>query len=1000
MFLKRSGTFLSVFLLAALAWPQSVDPKLYGGLQWRELGPWRGGRSCAVSGVEGRPNEFYMGATGGGVWKSSNAGVDWVNVSDGFFNTGSVGAIGVAPSAPDTVYVGMGETEIRGNITEGDGVYKTEDGGKTWSHVGLKATEYISRIRVHPKDPNTAWVAALGPVFGKSSERGIFKTTDGGKTWRKTLYVSDIAGAVDLVFEPTHPDVMYASTWEAWRTPWSLNSGGPGSKLWKSLDGGEKWTEITGATGLPTGVWGKVGVAVSAANPDRVWALVEAEHGGIYRSEDAGKTWALIDDRRDFRQRAWYYTRIYADPTDAEKLYVLNVGMSMTPDGGKSFRGLSAPHGDNHDLWIDPQNPKRLINANDGGASVSVDGGSTWTDQDIPTAQIYHVMLDNAYPYNVLGAQQDSSTLRIPSRTRTRGIAQEQWTTTAGAESGYVTPKPNNSNVVFGGNYGGLLEWMDHLTGLSRDVSPWPDNPMGSGADVLTERFQWTFPIIFSPHDPETIYTSSQHVFRSRNMGASWERISPDLTRNDKAKQASSGGPITKDNTSVEYYGTVFTLAESPLRKNMIWTGSDDGLVQLTMDGGKKWTNVTPKAMPDFARISMVEPSPQNPDRCYVAANNYQQDDPKPYIFITEDAGRTWRQATSGIPADEWVRVVREDPIRPELLYAGTEKGVWVSWDNGRRWQRLQMNLPNTPVHDLQVKDGDIVIATHGRGFWILDDMAVLRQLSEADAARVTLFTPSPGYRVNWGGQPANGASAARNPAGGATVRYYLPSDATGLKVTVEDLNGLQVATADAPGKAGLNSVNVFLRYSGFKANQEFRMWAAGPGPITAPPGRYRVRLVGPSVDVNAELDWRKDPRSTATSAELMEQFVMARKAAALTDEIHTAVMDLRVKRTAIAEKVKADPSLAEKGDKLTAQLTEIEEILVQPRIRSGQDPLNYPIRLNNKIAALIGVLSGEYGPTQQTKDVFAELSGQARKALDKLNTLMEREVKPFLGTT
>lgn len=993
MFLKRSGAWLPILLLAASSWAQTVDAKLYDNLQWRELGPWRGGRSCAVSGVEGRPNEFYMGATGGGLWKSSNAGVDWVNVSDGYFNTGSIGAIGVAPSQPDTVYVGTGETEIRGNITHGDGIYKSTDGGKTWSHSGLRATKYISRVRVHPTNPDIVWAAALGPVFGPSPERGVFKSTDGGTTWRKTLYVSDIAGAVDLVFEPTHPDTIYASTWEAWRKPWTLNSGGPGSRLFKSSDGGETWADITASSGLPHGTWGKVGVAVSPANPNRVWALVEAAEGGLYKSEDAGKTWAVVSQNPEFRQRAWYYTRIYADPGNADRLYLLNVGMYRTEDAGKTFRPVGTPHSDNHDLWIDPKDSARLINANDGGANVSNDSGASWTEQDIPTAQIYHVMLDNAFPYNVLGAQQDNSTLRIPSRSRSRGIGPDQWTSTAGAESGYVTPKPDNPNIVFGGNYGGLLEWMDHQTGVTRDVSPWPDNPMGSGADILTERFQWTFPIIFSPHDPNVLYTSSQHVFRSRNMGASWERISPDLTRNDKSKQASSGGPLTKDNTSVEYYGTVFTLAESPVRRNMIWAGTDDGLVQLTLDGGRSWKNVTPPQMPDFARVSMVEPSPHNPDRCWVAVNDYQQDDDRPYIFYTADAGRTWNTLVSGIPRDEWVRVVREDPIRPELVYAGTEKGVWVSWNGGRRWQRLQLNLPNVPVHDMQIKGSDIVLATHGRGFWILDDMAVLRQMSEADASRVTLFTPSPGLRVNWGGQPNASASAARNPAGGATIRYYLPAQTEDLRVIVEDLDGTELVNIPSPGRAGLNTANVFLRYPGFKSNPEFRMWAAGPSPIAAPPGLYRVRLKGPGIDVQAQLEWRKDPRSSAASQDLLDQFTLSRGAAALVDEIHAAVLDLRKQREAVLEKGKG----SEEAEKLAAKLTEIEEILVQPRIRSGQDPLNYPIRLNNKIAALIGVMSGEFGPTQQTRDVLKELSGQARQALDSLNTLLREEVKPYL---
>ena len=989
---SRVGLVAVLLISCSSAWAQQIDERLYQGLEWRELGPWRGGRSCAVSGVEGRSNEFYMGATGGGVWKTTDSGENWKNVSDGFFGTGSIGAIAVAPSSPDIIYVGTGETQIRGNITHGDGMYKSTDAGKTWKRIGLEKTKYISRVRVHPTDANTLWVAALGPVFGASSERGIYKSTDGGSTWKKTLYVSEIAGGADISFAPSDPRTIYASTWEAWRRPWTLNSGGPGSRLFKSTDGGDTWTNISASQGLPIGLLGKIGVAVSPVNPNRVWAMVEAENGGLFRSDDAGKTWTLITDRRDFRQRAWYYTRIYADPNDAERMYVLNVSMFTTADGGKSFQGVGTPHSDNHDLWIDPKDSNRMVNANDGGGNVTLDRGKTWTEQDILTAQIYHVNVDNAFPYNVLGAQQDNSTLRIPSRTRGQGISSEDWTTTAGAESGYVTPKPDNPDIVFGGNYGGLLEWFNHRLQQSRDVSPWPDNPMGSGADVLTERFQWTFPIVFSPHDPNVIYASSQHLFRSENMGQSWDRISPDLTRNDKAKQASSGGPITKDNTSVEYYGTIFTLSESPITKGMIWTGSDDGLIHLTRDGGRTWKNVTPKQMPDFGRVSIVEASPHNPEKCLVAVNNYQQDDDKPYLFVTEDGGASWKTIVNGIPTDQFTRVIREDPLRPKLLYAGTEKGVWVSFDNGANWKPLQLNLPNVPVHDLVIKDADIVIATHGRGFWILDDMGLMRQLDGAEATRPTLFRPTPAVKANGGGQPAPNASAARNPLNGAIVRYYLPAEKSGLKVELIDSSGKAFMSVNATGKVGLNTVALTPRYPSFQQANEFRMWGAFPQPIPAPPGFYKVRLFGDGIDVVTELDWRKNPLTTATNAELMEQFTFARKISAKTHEIHSAIRLLREKREAV---------LATKqpgAEALAAKLTAIEEVLCQPRIQSGQDPLNYPIKLNNKIAALLGVvLSYDAGPTRQSLQVYESLSKQADDEMAKLNRLLRDEVEPFL---
>src|SRR5436853_460838 len=617
-----------------------VDDNLMKGLKWRSIGPYRGGRSTAVAGVTGQPNTFYFGATGGGVWKTTDGGINWENVSDTYFKTGSVGAIGISESDANVIYVGMGETPIRGNVSHGDGVYKSTDAGKTWKKVGLEDSRQISRVRVHPKNPDIVYVAAQGHVWAPNEQRGIFKSVDGGKNWQRVLFKSNKAGATDLIIDPVNPNVIYAALWEVYRKPWTLESGGPDSGLYKSTDAGESWTEITRNQGLPKGTIGNIGVTVSPVNPDRLWAIIEAEDGGVFRSDDAGKTWQRTNQQRNLRQRAWYYSRIYADPQNAESVYVLNTGFYRSNDGGKTFNAISVPHGDNHDLWIAPNDPARMIESNDGGANVSVNGGKTWTDEDQPTAQFYRVMLDSDFPYHIYGAQQDNSTVRIASRTDDAGISRQDWYDVGGGESGWVAPYPKDSEIVFAGSYGGLITRYDHHTGQLRNVSPWPENPMGHGAADLKYRFQWNFPIVFSPHDPETLYAGANVLFKSTNQGQSWEIISPDLTRNDKSKQAATGGPITKDNTSIEYYCTIFTVIESPVKAGVIWTGSDDGLVHVTHDGGKNWENVTPKNMPEWIQINSIDASPFDPGMAYVAATMYKTDDFRPYLYKTGDYGK------------------------------------------------------------------------------------------------------------------------------------------------------------------------------------------------------------------------------------------------------------------------------------------------------------------------------------------------------------------------
>lgn len=732
--------------------------------------PWRQGDGCA--GVRGQPFTYYFGGTGGGVWKIEDGGLSWRNVSDGFFKTGSVGAIAVSDWDPNVIYVGMGEAPIRGNVSHGDGMYKSTDAGKTWVHIGLSDTSQISRVRVHPRNPDLVYAAALGHVYGPNQERGVFRSKDGGKTWEKVLFRSDKAGAIDLILDPSNPRVIFASIWEAYRTPYSLTSGGPGSGLFKSTDSGDTWKEISRNNGLPRGVLGKIGVAVSPAKPDRVWAIIEALDGGVFCSDDGGENWVKMNEERFLRQRAWYYSRIYADPKDSETVYVLNTGLYRSVDRGRTYSSIRAPHGDHHDLWIDPDSPEQMINGNDGGANVSHNSGTSWSSQDNqPTAQFYHVATDTQFPYWVYGAQQDNSTVRIASRTSGAGIDRPDWHPVGGGESGHIAPRHDNPDIVYAGSYGGLITRWDYKNGETRIITAWPDNPMGWGAADLKYRFQWTAPLLVSRFDSNVLYHAAQVLFRSTNDGQSWEIISPDLTTNDKSKQGKSGGPITCDDTSVEYYCTIFALTESYQDPQILWAGSDDGLVHITRDGGKNWQNITPAQMPKWSLISMIEPSPHDANTAYLAVDRHELDDFGPYIYKTTDFGKSWQKITNGLPANTFVRAVREDPKRKGLLYAGTETGVFVSFDDGANWKSLQLNLPVVPIHDLVVKEDDLVAATHGRSFWILDDLTPLHQISEETVkADVYLFKPRDAYQMRGMGFPI--ASVGQNPPTGSVIYF------------------------------------------------------------------------------------------------------------------------------------------------------------------------------------------------------------------------------------
>jgi photosystem II stability/assembly factor-like uncharacterized protein len=1013
------------------AQPLDFRAELEKSLQWRCIGPARGGRVQAVAGVVGDPLTYYMGATGGGVWKTTDAGNSWENISDKFFKTGSVGAIAVAESDPNVMYVGMGEADVRGNFSHGDGVYRSLDAGKTWTHVGLSDSRQIGAISIHPKNPDLVYVAALGHIFGPNEERGIFRSSDGGATWQKVLYINENAGAIDIALNPKNPRELYAAFWQVKRTPWSLESGGEGSGLWKSTDGGETWTKLGG--GLPTGVVGKIGIAVSPINPERVWAIVEHEEGGVYRSDDAGGTWRRLSDDANLRQRAWYYTHIYADPADVETVYVLNVGFHKSIDGGRTFsQRIRVPHGDNHDLWIDPNDPLRMVNGNDGGANVSFDGGTSWTRQDNqPTAQFYRVTTDNQFPYRVYGAQQDNSTVSISSS----GWG-EDFYDVGGGESGYIAVDPRNSDIVYAGSYGGYLTRYDHSMRMSRNITVWPENPMGHGAADLDFRFQWTFPIVISPHDPATIYAGGNILFKSSDEGQSWQPISPDLTTNDRSKQGPSGGPITKDNTSVEYYCTIFTVAESPVVPGLIWTGSDDGLIHVTSDAGATWSNVTPAGVGEWPMISIIEPSRHDADTAYAAITRYKMDDFRPYIYKTADRGASWSLIVNGIPDGAFVRSVREDPARPGLLYAATEVGMYYSDDDGANWRSLQGNLPITPVTDITVKDDDLVISTQGRSFWILDDLSLLREWgpSLADAPR-HLFAPGPGYRTPGASVEIKYWLAEKPPsllleildAEGSVVRSFEAAkereqsgDSSGT--TQQDSEGEEDdwwgggrAARNAPANRGLNSFTWNLRYPDAVEVRGAVMWAGSTrGPI-APPGDYSIRLTVNGEPLIQPFTLAPDPRLTTTAEEYADQFEFLASVRDALSETHAAVNTIRSVRAQVNETVErakeaADESSADDGENgssalsniedaansLHERLTAIEDDLIQSKSKSSQDPLNYPIRLNNKIAALMSAVDIEYPLTDSVQDVFAQLRGELDVQLAALRHVVEQDVPSF----
>ena len=1040
----------------------TMDPTLLGSLRWRCIGPPRGGRTVAVAGDPDDLPVFYFGACGGGVWKTADAGTYWENVSDGYFNTAAVGAIAVAESDPNVVYAGTGEACIRGNVAHGDGVYRSTDAGKSWTNVGLRDTRHIGRVRIHPANPDLVYVAALGHAYGPNQERGVFRSKDGGGAWEQVLFRSKRAGAVDLSMDPNNPRILYATIWQALRQPWHFSSGGPDCGLFRSTDGGDTWEEITRNEGLPEGLLGRMGVAASPAQSGRVWALIEAEEGGLFRSDDGGDKWERVSDDANLVQRPWYYSHVFADPEDADTAYVLNLKMWKSTDGGRNFDQVTTPHGDNHDLWIDPQNPKRMIEGNDGGACVSLNGGETWsTIYNQLTSQFYHVTTDTQFPYRVYGTQQDNSAISVPSSSYKGAILWSDCYAVGSSESGHIAVRPDDPNIVYSGAIGSspgggdsLLRY-DHATGQTRIISAWPEFSWGWGPKDHRYRFQWTYPIVISPHDPNVLYIAGNVLFRSEDEGASWEVISEDLTKGDERKMEASGGPITLDTTYVEHYGTIFALTESPHQRGVLWAGTDDGLVHLSRDGGKTWEDVTPSALPEGTRIDVIELSPHEADAAYISATRYKFDDNRPFLLKTNDSGKSWTQITDGIPNDDFTRMIREDPERRGLLYAGTESGAYISFDDGGSWQSMQLNLPTVPVTDLEVRGDELVVSTNGRSFWILNGLTVLRQLAaEVRKKPAHLFKPADAYRI----APTMGAARQSGPnknymlslgysggfrdveaPGGVTERIMLDSGSNPPEgVVVSYIVGKQpegevtLAFLDAEGRPikrfgstpseepeskdeprqpwvltepGMNRFVWDMRYP-----DATRIEGDGAkdnllrGPL-APPGAYQVQLTVDGLTQTQTFELLIDPKVSASTEDLEAQFDLLLRIRDKVSETHDAVSRVRGVRRQVDEWVERSKGrsgsevVVEAADSLNGKLSAVEEELIQLKVSGDLGRISQPAKINAKLAALESVpASADFAPTKQSRQVFESLSAEADAQLEVLQETLDNELSAFIN--
>ena len=998
---------------------QSYNKELYSSIKYRLVGPFRGGRAGTISGVINNQNLYYMGTAGGGVWKTEDAGNTWEPISDGYYG-GSIGALAVSESDPNIIYVGEGEQTLRGNVSSGMGMWKSLDAGETWEYIGLPKSEHISRIRIHPKNPNVVYVGVIGNLWKPNNERGLYKTIDGGKSWSKILFVSDKAGVGDIILDPNNSRIIYASTWEMKRNGYRMDSGGPDSKVFRSYDEGETWEDISEFNGLPSFPWGIVGIAISPVNSKRIWMMIEADEGGVYRSDDGGNNWKKINSNRALRQRAWYYTRIYADTQNEDKVYVLNVSYGVSTDGGKTFTLKNAPHGDHHDLWIDPYNNMRLAIADDGGGQISNDGGDNWTTYfNQPTAQFYRVTTDNAFPYRIYGAQQDNSTIRINHRTSSSSITERDWEPTAGGESAHLAPDPKNNDIVFGGTYKGYMMMKDHSNGQNRSVNIWPDNPAGSGAEVMKYRFNWNFPILFSPNDPNKLYAGSNYLHLSINGGQSWQTISGDLTRNIPETIKSSGGPITQDNTGAEFYANIFAIAESELEEGVIWTGSDDGLIHVTKDGGKTWENVTPPSniSPRLNMINCIDVSPFEKGKVYVAATSYKFGDYTPYLYKTDNYGKTWELITNGIPENYYTRALRSDKKRPGLLYSGTEWGMFISFDDGENWSNFQLNLPITSIRDIHVKENDLILATHGRSFWMIDDLTPLHQLNEKNKdSNVILFKPDLSYRMaqSGGWRKPNTLLVGENHPNGVIINYYLKnynSDSDFLKIEIlnkdgsiirsftnnvekmmdsidenpvlSNSNDIDYALASSNlktimPKSGGNRLIWDMRYPGFTSFDGMVFYSS---PNTGPkvtPGKYDVVLTYNNETFKREFEIVKDPRVKITQDDYEKQLSFLLRVRDEVSKANQIIIDIRKIKNDLdflLQKVKGKDQIIQLIIKYKKELDVIENNIHMTKNQSRQDPLNYGIRINNRIAFLLADSQrGDYPPTNQSLEFFESI--------------------------
>jgi photosystem II stability/assembly factor-like uncharacterized protein len=1010
-FIVSAILICSIFKL----WSQSkfpLDSTLFKHYKYRLVGPFRGGRASGVCGDYKNKQVFYMGATGGGVWQTKDGGNNWQNISDKYFG-GSIGSVEVCPTDPLLIFAGTGENTLRGNVSEGHGMWKSTNGGKTWSFIGLKNTRHITKIVFHPKDPNTVWCAATGHLFGPNEDRGVFKTTDGGLSWKKILFINKDVGVIDMVLDPTNPDILFATSWRVKRTPYSMESGGEGSGIWKTTNGGETWMNISHNKGLPKDTLGNIGIAIAPSNTDKIYAIIESKSGGLYMSSDAGQTWTKQNDESKIRQRGWYFNKIVVDPKNENQIYICNVELYKSTDGGKNFQTLSTPHVDHHNLWIDPEDSQRMIVADDGGAQVSFSGGQQWSSyQNQATAQFYRVTTDNHFPYRILGCQQDNTSVRIASRTYHGGIGAQDWESSAGFESGHIVADPLNDDIVYGGNYGGFLSRLNHKTGENRTISVYPISPIGEGADSLKYRFQWNFPIFFSPHNPKRFYAAGNRLFVTENEGQSWKSISPDLTTNDKSKQRPSGGSITKDNTSVEYYCTIFAAAESPLENGLLWCGSDDGLIHVSRDHGENWENVTPPQLPEWTMINCIEPSPYFPGTCYVAGTRYKLDDNKPYLFKTNDYGQNWKRIVNGIEPEHFTRCLRADPIHEGILYAGTEQGVYISYNDGQEWLPLQLNLPTVPITDLAIKDNELVIATQGRAFWVLDNLTYVHQIGEEiKSQNLFVLKPRIAYRTN-GYQNKNVTNEGMNPQNGVVFDYWIKdwSDSSKLSIKIVDDQGKKLREFNSMAKdkqdainpeTGMNQFVWNMMVKGVEKMEGMILWNGNIGNYKIPPGNYIAQFRYNNDSLEVPFVVKKDPNYEATDIEYRQQFAFLNEIKNKFEQTQQTIKDIRSIRNSIqvlSEKMDKDyPSdIDSLGKSILKECTQIEEKLYQTKAKSGQDVLNYPIRLNDKLSGIFDAVNQHTAPSSQSREAFVDICQEINLEIDRFQNLKKNKIAAY----